>query len=214
MAYLMGIDNGGTFVKAGIVDENGNILAVAKEPVHNLTPQAGFTERDMDELWSQNAKVIRGAIAKAGIDPKEIRGVSFSGHGKGLYMVDADGRPSYRGILSTDTRAWEYVKAWSQDGTKEKVFAKTFQDILACQPVALLAWIRDHDPEAYQRTRWVFSINDYIRFCLTGVANGEYTALSGGNLVNMTTFQYDKELMALYGLEEVYDKLPPLCYPA
>ena len=43
MAYLMGIDNGGTFVKAGIVDENGNILAVAKEPVHNLTPQAGFT---------------------------------------------------------------------------------------------------------------------------------------------------------------------------
>lgn len=214
MAYLMGIDNGGTFVKAGIVDENGNILAVAKEPVHNLTPQAGFTERDMDELWSQNAKVIRGAIAKAGIDPKEIRGVSFSGHGKGLYMVDAQGRPSYRGILSTDTRAWEYVKAWSQDGTKEKVFAKTFQDILACQPVALLAWIRDHDPEALQRTRWVFSINDYIRFCLTGVAGGEYTALSGGNLVNMTTFQYDKELMALYGLEEVYDKLPPLCYSA
>ena len=172
MAYLMGIDNGGTFVKAGIVDENGNILAVAKEPVHNLTPQAGFTERDMDELWSQNAKVIRGAIAKAGIDPKEIRGVSFSGHGKGLYMVDAQGRPSYRGILSTDTRAWEYVKQWSQDGTKEKVFAKTFQDILACQPVALLAWIRDHDSEALQRTRWVFSINDYIRFCLTGVAGG------------------------------------------
>lgn len=214
MPYLMGIDNGGTFVKAGIVDENGRIVAVAKEPVCNRTPKPGFTERDMDELWAQNAKVIRGALERSGIDPGEIRGVSFSGHGKGLYTVDEAGRPAYPGILSTDTRAWEYVKRWAEDGTKAKVFEKTLQDILACQPVSLLAWIRDHEPEAYRRIRWVFSINDYIRFRLTGVANGEYTALSGGNLVNLNTFAYDRELMALFGLEDLCDKLPPLKYSA
>ena len=214
MPYLMGLDNGGTFVKAGIVDENGRILAVAKEPVRNITPKAGFTERDMEDLWEQNAKVIRRAVEDSGIDPAEIKGVSFSGHGKGLYLVGYDGKPSYRGILSTDTRAWEYVKQWEKDGTKRKVFEKTFQDILACQPVSLLAWLRDNEPDVLPNTQWIFSINDYIRFRLTGVANGEYTALSGGNLVNMTTFQYDRELMALFGLEEVYDKLPPLKYSA
>ena len=31
MPYLLGIDNGGTFVKAGIIDEQGNMLAVAAE---------------------------------------------------------------------------------------------------------------------------------------------------------------------------------------
>lgn len=214
MPYLMGIDNGGTFVKAGIVDENGQIIAVAKEPVHNITPKAGFTERDMDDLWMQNAKVIRKAVEMSGINPEEIKGVSFSGHGKGLYLVGKDGRPAYRGILSTDTRAWEYVKKWEKDGTKKKVFEKTFQDILACQPVSLLAWLKDNEPEVIENTEYVFSINDYIRFKLTGTANGEYTALSGGNLVNMNTFQYDRELMALFGLEEVYDKLPPLKYSA
>ena len=39
----MGIDNGGTFVKAGIIDETGNLVAVSREPIHNQTPKPGFT---------------------------------------------------------------------------------------------------------------------------------------------------------------------------
>ena len=161
MKYLMGIDNGGTFVKAGLVDENGKLAAVAREPIQNQTPQPGFTERDMDALWEQNAKVIKSAMEKSGIRPEDVAGVSFSGHGKGLYLVGEDGAPSYPGILSTDTRAWSYVKKWKEDGTAEKVYEKTFQDILACQPVSLLAWLRDHAEGVLERTKYIFSINDY-----------------------------------------------------
>ena len=67
MKYLMGIDNGGTFVKAGLVDENGGLVAVAREPIENQTPKPGFTERDMDALWEQNAKVVRAAVEKSGL---------------------------------------------------------------------------------------------------------------------------------------------------
>ena len=214
MSYLMGIDNGGTFVKAGIIDEKGNIIAVARQPIQNLTPKPGYTERDMGKLWEQNAKVIRESLEKSGIDPADLSGISFSGHGKGLYLVGKDGKPSYPGILSTDARAWEYPKKWKQDGTAEKVREKTCQDILACQPVSLLAWLRDHEPEVIENTKYVFSINDYIRYCLTGTANGEYTNFSGANLVNLHTAAYDKELLALFGLESVWDKLPPLKYSA
>ncbi len=214
MKYLMGIDNGGTFVKAGLTDENGNLAAVAREPIQNLTPRPGFTERDMTALWEQNAKVIKGAIEKSGIDPADIAGISFSGHGKGLYLVGEDGKPSYPGILSTDTRAWEYPKKWKQDGTAKKVYQKTYQDILACQPVSLLAWIRDNEEGVLDRTKYVFSVNDYIRFCLTGTANGEYTNFSGANLVNLDTAAYDRELLEYFGLDMVYDKLPPLKFSA
>lgn len=212
MNYLLGVDNGGTFVKAGVIDGEGRLLAVSREPIHNQTPRAGYTERDMEELWLQNAKVIRQAVEKSGISPTDIAGVSFSGHGKGLYLVDREGKPARPGILSTDTRAWEQVKRWKEDGTAEKIYPRTMQDILACQPVSLLAWLKEHEPTVLARTAWVFSVKDYIRFRLTGKANGEYTDFSGGNLVNLTTGAYDRELMALFGLEEVFDKLPPLVY--
>ena len=133
MNYLMGIDNGGTFSKASIFDENGNQIAVASVPTETITPKPGYTERDMDELWEVNARAVREAIEKSGINPSDIQGVSFSGHGKGLYLVGEDGRPAYNGIISTDMRAWEYIEKWSEDGTKEKVYEKTFQEILACQ---------------------------------------------------------------------------------
>lgn len=210
MQYLLGIDNGGTFVKAGLVDTEGNLVAVSREPIQNLSPKPGYTQRDMDALWAQNAKVIRSAVESSGVDPAGIVGVSFSGHGKGLYMVDREGNPAYNGILSTDTRAWAQVKRWKSDGTAQKVAKITFQDILACQPVSLLAWLKENEPEVLSRVRWIFSVNDYIRFRMTGTANGEYTNFSGANLVNLTTKAYDRELMALFGLEELFDCLPPL----
>ena len=61
-----------------------------------------------------------------------------------------DGRPVRPGILSSDNRAWEYPVRWEKDGTARKVFEKTFQRILACQPVSLLAWLKDHEPERIQ----------------------------------------------------------------
>lgn len=104
MKYLLGIDNGGTFSKAALFDENGRQISVASVPTITLTPRPGYTEKDLGELWQVNADAIRGAIEKSGIDPKDIAGVSFSGAGKGLYMVGHDGKPSYNGIMSTDTR--------------------------------------------------------------------------------------------------------------
>ena len=147
MKYLLGIDNGGTFSKAAIFDENGEQISVASVPTETLTPKPGYTEKNLDDLWDVNAQAIKNAIEKSGIDSKEIAGISFSGAGKGLYMVGYDGKPSYNGIMSTDTRAWEQVEKWYADGTNKKVYEKTFQEILAVQPVSLLAWFRDNKPE-------------------------------------------------------------------
>lgn len=212
MKYLVGIDNGGTFSKVAIFDENGNQISVSSVSTKTITPKAGYTERDMDELWKVNVDAIRSSIEKSSINPNDIVGVSFSGHGKGLYIVDKNGKPAYNGIISTDARAWEYVKKWSEYGTKEKIFPKTYQNILASQPVSILAWMRDNEPEVLKNTKYIFAVKDYIRYMLTGEAYAEYTDSSGANFVNLNTKEYDKELLAMFGLEEIYDKLPPLKY--
>ncbi len=212
MRYLMGIDNGGTFSKAAIFDEDGVQVSVASVPTVTLTPKPGYTEKDLEELWEVNAQAVREAIEKSGINPADIAGVSFSGAGKGLYMIGYDGKPSYNGIMSTDTRAWAQAERWHRDGTIQKTYEKTLQDILAVQPVSLLAWFKENQPEVLERTKYIFAVKDYIRYRLTGEAHSEYTDCSGGGLVNMLTKQHDRELMKLYGLEDCYEKLPPLRY--
>ncbi len=210
MKYLMGIDNGGTFSKAAIFDENGKQIAVASEKTDIYIPKARYMERNLADLWEINARVIKNVILKSKIASEDIVGVSFSGHGKGLYLIGKDGKPLGNGILSMDSRAWKYVDKWNNDGTAKKVYEKTYQKILACQPVALLAFLRDNQKDIFDNIKYIFSVKDFIRYMLTDKAYGEYSDFSGGNLINFSTKNYDKELMKLFGLEEVFEALPPL----
>lgn len=211
-SYFMGIDNGGTMCKAVIFDATGKEIASAASRLEMLTPQAGFTERDMNELWNVNAEVIKEAIANAGIKAGEIKGVACTGHGKGLYLWGRDNKPCYNGIVSTDSRAWRYPEKWSKDGTADRVFQKTFQKILACQPVSLLNWFKDNKPEVIPDIKWIFEVKDYIRFRLTGQAFAEVTDYSGSNLMNIRDVCFDRDLLKEYGLENLYNALPPLKY--
>jgi L-xylulokinase len=210
--YFLGIDNGGTLCKAVIFDVNGNEIASASSRLHMITPQTGFTERDMEELWLVNCKVIRDVISKSGLKSDEIKGIACTGHGKGLYLWGKDDRPCYNGIVSTDSRAWKYPQKWEADGTADRIFEKTFQKILACQPVSLLCWLKDNKPEVISKIKWIFEVKDYIRFRLTGQAFAEATDYSGSNMLNIKDVCFDRELLGEFGLEDLYDALPPLKY--
>jgi L-xylulokinase len=208
--YFLGVDNGGTLIKAVLFDDHGNEIAGASRRVPVLQPEPGFQERDMEALWKANYEAIAEAVAGSGIPPDRIRGVACAGHGKGLYLWGRSGRPAFPGILSTDARAWEYARRWAEDGTAERVFEKTYQKVLASQPVSLLRWLLDHRPEVIENTQWIFEMKDYIRFRLTGEAFAELTDYSGANLLNLRDRRFDRDLLEEFGLGGVMEKLPPL----
>ena len=45
-------------------------------------------------------------------------------------MIGYDGKPSYNGIMSTDTRAWKQVEQWYRDGVNKKFMKKPFRRFL------------------------------------------------------------------------------------
>lgn len=211
MRYIMGIDNGGTSTKAAIYDLEGNEISKCNKTTEMITPQPFFTERDVQELWEANCQVIRGAIEQAGIDPADIAGVGVTGHGNGLYLMGEGEEAPYNGIVSTDNRATDYIKAWYDDPLWEReILPKTKQSMWAGQPMALLAWLNDHAPEVRPATKHILMVKDLIRYFLTGVATMEITDASGTNLVNLDTCDYDDELLEFFGISNWRDCLPPL----
>lgn len=210
--YAIGLDNGGTVIKAAIFDEEGKEIAHFSKQTPIFTPKSGYTERDMEDLWQNNCLCVKGALEKSGVDPKDIVGIAVCGHGKGLYLWGKDGKPAYNGIVSTDSRAWKYPEKWEKDGTWEKLYPKICQKFMACQQVSLLAWMKEHEKEVYDNIEWVFSVKDYIRFRLTGEAYSEATDISGSGLMDIKNVTFDRELLKELGIEEVYDKLAPIKY--
>ena len=208
--FFMGIDLGGTVIKAGIYTPEGHEIIVAEHSFPTESAGGGFSERNMETLWISTCGVIREAIDNSRLEAKQIAGVSFSSHGKGLYLLDKQGKPVRHGIVSSDSRAQSIVDAWHQDGTAEKAYPLSLQQLWASHPVSLLRWLKENEPENYRNTAHVLMVHDYIRYQLTGHIACEETNISGSQLYNPTQSNYDPKLCQLFGIEEVNDKLPPV----
>ena len=170
--YLLGIDNGGSDIKCAVYDLNGKELAISRTQIPMNIPEAGFTERDVENVWEANVKVIKAVLKKAEIPGEDVVAIGVTGYGNGMVLLDEEGKPVYPAIISTDERASSYCKKFREDGTEKKIFPYTLQTTWAAQPAVLLPWFRDHKPEVLEKTKWIMSMKDYIRFRLTGKVAG------------------------------------------
>lgn len=208
--YILGIDNGSTVVKAALFDLCGKEIASAGCKVDTEYPRAGWTERGMDSLWQSTAGAIRDLIARSGISSDEIAGIGCTGHGNGLYLLDKQGRPLRNGIQSMDTRAADIVAEWNGNKLLDEVFPYTIQALWPAQPNALLAWIKKNEPCNYERVGAILMCKDFVNYCLTGEIATDYTDMSATSLMDVRNRSYSRDLLALFGLSELYDALPPL----
>ena len=94
--YWLGLDCGGSWLKAGLYDREGREAGVERLPLRTLSPQPGRAERDMYALWQQCAAVIATLLSRTGIDNTRIRGVGISAQGKGLFLLDKRYGPGIR----------------------------------------------------------------------------------------------------------------------
>lgn len=214
MNYWLGIDCGGTFIKASLYDKQGNEYASARYSLNVISEHPGWAERDMAELWQECSKVIseviRMAFKQHKISPSQIKGLGISAQGKGLFLLDKNKKPLGRGILSSDQRALNIVKQWQSDELPQTLYPKTRQTLWTGHPVSLLAWIKQHEPQRYAEIGSILMTHDYLRFCLTGDIFCEETNISESNLYNMDSGRYDPLLASQLGISEIMTALPPI----
>jgi len=208
--YLLGVDNGSTMVKAAVFDTEGNELATAGRKVQHTFPKSDQAECDMNQLWADTAAVIKDSIAKSGVDASDIVGVSCTGHGNGMYLIDNDGKPARPAVCLSDTRGRKYIEEWTEANTLDTIIHKTTQAIWPLQPNAILRWMKDNEPEVLENTAWFFCCKDFIRFQLTGEAFIERTDMSGTSLINVVTGEYDDEVLETWGLLDLKRIMPPI----
>ena len=208
--YLIGIDNGGSDIKCAVFDLKGNEVAIARTQVPMDLPHPGWTERDGEAVWQANVTVIRKALEKAGITGADVAAVGLTGYGCGIVFADDTGKTVYPVVVSTDDRASEYPKKFRREGIDRALFPYTRQTTWSAQPAALIPWFRDNNPQVLKDCRWILSLKDLIRHRLTGVFATELTDASSGCLMNLDTRQYDKKLFEILGIEDCFEKMPPV----
>ena len=213
MKYFLGIDSGGTMLKAALFDTTGRQVALYRENTQVLKDQAGWIERDLNVYWQEACSAITGLLKESGVCADDIKGVSISAQGKGLYLLDKQGKELRNGIISSDSRSIDIVKAWQKAGVPDKSYPITLQTLWTGHPVSILRWVKEFEPENYADIGAILMSHDYLRYRLTGEANAEITNISESNLYNAHTHEYDPALLELFEIPEISNALVPIVYP-
>ena len=74
--------------------------------------------------------------------------------------------------------------------------------------LAKLLWVKNNEPAIFNKINKILLPKDYVRYRLTGCFVSEYSDTSGTQLMNIKTYEYDKEILDYVGISE--DKLPKL----
>lgn len=203
---LLGIDCGLSATKAVIFDVEGTELGASRVEAIRNSPRPGWAERDAERAWHDVTLAVRNALTQVGVSGRQIAAVGVAGYGDGICLVDRNGIPIRPVILSLDARASNILEGWKRQGIIERALALTGRASVTGSPAPLLRWLATNEPEALERTRWLLYAKDWIKLKLTGEVTTDTTEANSlcGNLHG----EYSSEALSVYGLEQIWDKLP------
>lgn len=211
MTCLLGVDLGTSSVRAMIMDADGRELALEGEGYDVDIPRPGHAEQDPD-LWVRTAEgVIKRAVAKAGVAADAVKAVSFSGQMHGLVCVDRDGKPLRPAIIWQDQRAKESIEKIYARFSREQVGQWVQNAVAAGFLLGSLLWIKDNEPDIYERTASVMLPKDYLKFRLSGRITTDYSDAAGTTAFDNINMRWSRELIEGIGLDIA--KFPE-CLPA
>jgi L-xylulokinase len=98
---------------------------------------------------------------------------------------------------------------WLRDGTADEALQLTGQRPHVSAPSAILAWIREHEPERFARIGHVLACKDWLRACLSDTVGTDRTEAST-SFTDLQSQFWSSEALRLYGLGALDGALPPV----
>ncbi|WP_132055787.1 xylulokinase [Pseudocnuella soli] len=201
---LLGIDLGTSSIKASVVDaETGQVLSQAQYPEKETgikALQPGWAEQNPDEWWENVQGAIRKATVGNDFAPTDIAAIGIAYQMHGLVTVDSNGNALRDSIIWCDSRAIPYgEKAFQQIGEERSL------SHLLNSPgnftAAKLAWVKEKEPQVFQKIAQVMLPGDYIALKLTGTATISPSSLSEGIFWDFQDETISEDVLRAFGFE-------------
>ena len=203
----MGIDIGTTGVKTLVLDEKGKVITSITEEYPLYTPKPNWAEQKPDHWWKATVQTIKKTLRK--VKPAKIAAIGLSGQMHGSVFLDKDYKVLRPCILWCDQRTAKECYQITKIIGEEKLIKLTCNPALTGFTAGKILWVRNNEPEVYEKIHKILLPKDYIRFCLTGQFATEVSDASGTLLFNVRNRKWSDEILNELSISK---ELLPECF--
>ena len=203
--YLLGFDVGSSSVKASLVDmESGQCAASAFYPESEApikAVKAGWAEQNPEDWWQYLKLSLRKIMAETGATGEQVKAIGISYQMHGLVCVDKELKPLRDAIIWCDSRAVPYgERAFNELGSE--LCLSHLLNSPGNFTASKLAWVKENEPELFEKIHKIMLPGDFIALKLSGVCNTTASGLSEGMLWDFKENRPAKFLMDYFGFPE------------
>ncbi len=200
---FLGIDVGTGGSRAVLINEHGQTLAA--ETVEHMpfaSPHSGWVEQDPNDWWRASVAAIRAVLATEGITADEIGAVGFSGQMHGSVFLDERGDVLRPALLWCDQRTEKQCSEITKTIGAERLIELVCNPAVTGFTLPKILWLRENEPEIWQRVRSILLPKDYVRFRLSGDKASDVADSSGTLLFDVRNRRWSDEMLDAFDLSK------------
>jgi sugar (pentulose or hexulose) kinase len=199
-AYVIGVDSGTSSTRAILFDEKGEALAEGRQAYDVLRPQPGWVEQKAQWWWDAFVGSIRNVLANCSIKPSEIQSLAITHQRITAVPVDKSLEPVRNAILWNDIRCSEQNEWALKKVGRWQIYQRTGYNP-GIWTVYKAMWLRDNEPDVYDRMDKFLLVQDYLTYKLTGeLVTTSSAAVMTGCLDVAHRHQWAEDILSQFGI--------------
>lgn len=207
LVFSYDVGTGG--VKAALVSLSGEVVAADFRPYPLHHPKPHWAEQDPEDWWKAVCEATRRAMAEAGVGPDRVAGMGFAGQMLGVVAVGRDGVPLRPAVIWMDNRAEEQARRLVKKIGGPRVAMLLAGAVPSGKDVVCkLQWIREEEPQVFQKTHKFLDVTGYLVYRATGKMVMDHTAGGVTGLLSSRKRSWSRSFAGFLGIP--LEKLPEL----
>ena len=198
----LGIDIGTSGVKAMLIDAGGQALADATAPLSVSRPKDGWSEQNPEDWWQATLACLDALFKSSPEALVQVRGLGLSGQMHGATLLDKNHKVLRPAMLWNDGRASAECAEIEQACPRSRAISGNIA--MAGFTAPKILWVKNHEPEIFDKIDKVLLPKDYVRWRLTGEFVSDMSDASGTLWLDVNKRDWSDELLAATGLTKAH----------
>lgn len=207
--YFLAIDLGTQSIKAAIVDDRGEILAVSQEQQEVDSPSSGWAQQKPQLWWDLTKKTIVKLMKKSPINSENIKGICTCGQMHGPVGIGSNDEITTEWTqIWMDKRCGDICNTIRKENNEAELANITGNPITTGWVGVKVRWIKNNQLDTYKKTKWFLVPKDFINYQFTGMAATDFSEASGTYLLDSKENNYSKHMAEILDVD--LEKFAPI----
>jgi gluconokinase len=205
---VIGLDIGTTSTKAVIFGHRGQIRGIHAVDYPLIHPYPSWAEQDPDQIFHAVIDSVRFAMNKAKASCDDVLAIGLSTAMHSLIALDEANTPLTRSIVWADNRSVDQAKRIKENLSGHDIYLRTGTPIHPMSPLSKILWMKEVDPETFNKAFKFVGIKEYVLYKLFGQIVVDFSIASATGMFNLGELDWDKGTLELLGIRR--EQLPQL----